>query len=172
MQYGPLGVKLWFNGDTSKDAEPLPSKPNRAPEEDHVTHYSGEEQLFNKTDAEAERRREQFYVNEPVKKPETLEEWMVELVLKKTFDEIDLRAYRKVRKTWRNKEDKSAKSEKDIDELLKTKKEEEPDFICKMCNLVFVSRKHYEVHKVGDKKSILVPSSYLREMGCLFNEHH
>merc|ERR1719209_2628040 len=36
----------------------------------------------------------------------------------------------------------------DIDDLLKKSKEEEPDFICKMCNLVFVSRKHYEVHKV------------------------
>ena len=37
----------------------------------------------------------------------------------------------------------------DIDDLLKKSKEEEPDFICKMCNLVFVSRKHYEVHKVS-----------------------
>merc|ERR550519_2667557 len=36
----------------------------------------------------------------------------------------------------------------DIEDLLKQSKEEEPDFICKMCNLVFVSRKHYEVHKV------------------------
>ena len=37
----------------------------------------------------------------------------------------------------------------DIEDLLKQSKEEEPDFICKMCNLVFVSRKHYEVHKVS-----------------------
>merc|ERR1719500_2616865 len=137
-QYGPLGVKLWFNGP-EKDApleEPAPappSKPNRAPEEDYVTRE--DERLNRPKDPEEERMKEQFYVKEPIKKPETLEDFIVNMLMAET-------------KRRRYKEFKAEKSEGAIDDMLASSKEAEPELVCKMCNLVFLERKHYEVHKV------------------------
>ena len=154
-QYGPLGVKLWFNG-AEKD-EPLeepapapPSRPNRAPEEDYVTR---EDERFNRPkDPEEERMKEQFYVKEPMRKPETLEEFLVNMLMVETNRRID----KKERKRERRREEerrvyeelKGVKSEGAIDALLASSKEEEPGLVCKMCNLVFEEKKHYEVHKV------------------------
>ena len=145
VQYGPLGVKLWFSGTSRGDSqftEPLPpAQPNRAPE-DHVTHHDEDTLFNNPRAAQEEKLREQFYVKEPMRPPDTLEEFLVKLILKKTFAAIDRR------EGGREKSMRRGKTEGEIDQLLRGAKDEEPDFICKMCNLVFASRKYYEVHKV------------------------
>ena len=161
-QYGPLGVKLWFNGP-EKDApleEPAPappSKPNRAPEEDYVTR---EDERFNRPkDPEEERMKEQFYVKEPIKKPETLEEFIVNMLMAETNRRIDKKERKREKRREeekrtkrederrRYKEFKAEKSEGAIDDMLASSKEAEPELVCKMCNLVFLERKHYEVRK-------------------------
>ena len=157
-EYGPLGVKLWFTKEESakvdsdeEDAET--SKPNRAPEEDHVTHRNTESEYTRKDPEEASFTKKEFIIQEPLKPivPETLEEWLANVIMKETNRRIDKKAKKREKKRLEALREEMAgegKSMGDIEDLLKQSKEEEPDFICKMCNLVFISRKHYEVHKV------------------------
>ena len=156
-EYGPLGVKLWFSKEESSkidsDDEEA-SKPNRAPEEDHVIHHNDKPEFTRKDPEEASFTKKEFTIQEPLKPivPETLEEWMANVIMKETFRRIDKKAKKREKKrleALRQEVAGEGKSMGDIEDLLKQSKEEEPDFICKMCNLVFVSRKHYEVHKVS-----------------------
>ena len=157
-EYGPLGVKLWFSKEESSkvdsdEEETEASKPNRAPEEDHVTHRNAESEYTRKDPEEASFTKKEFTIQEPLKPivPETLEEWLANIIMKETNRRIDKKAKKREKKRLEALREEMAgegKSMGDIEDLLKQSKEEEPDFICKMCNLVFVSRKHYEVHKV------------------------
>ena len=158
-EYGPLGVKLWFSKEESSkvdsdEEEAEASKPNRAPEEDHVIHHNDKPEFTRKDPEEASFTKKEFTIQEPLKPivPETLEEWMANVIMKETFRRIDKKAKKREKKrleALRQEVAGEGKSMGDIEDLLKQSKEEEPDFICKMCNLVFVSRKHYEVHKVS-----------------------
>ena len=136
----------------SDEEETETSKPNRAPEEDHVTHHHDPE-YSRKDPEEASFTKKEFTIQEPLKPivPETLEEWLANVIMKETNRRIDKKAKKREKKRLEAMREQMAgegKSMGDIEDLLKQSKEEEPDFICKMCNLVFVSRKHYEVHKV------------------------
>ena len=169
-EYGPLGVKLWFSKeesakpDSEEEEETAASKPNRAPEEDHVIHHNDQPEFSRKDPEEVSFTKKEFTIQEPVKPivPETLEEFLANVIMKETYRRIDKKAKKREKKRLEALRDQMARGERegrdeiagegksmaDIDDLLKKSKEEEPDFICKMCNLVFVSRKHYEVHKV------------------------
>ena len=156
-EYGPLEVELWFSKEESSKVDSdneETSKPNRAPEEDHVIHHNDKPEFTRKDPEEASFTKKEFTIQEPLKPivPETLEEWMANVIMKETFRRIDKKAKKREKKrleALRQEVAGEGKSMGDIEDLLKQSKEEEPDFICKMCNLVFVSRKHYEVHKVS-----------------------
>jgi len=130
LQYGPLGVKLWFSGD-DKNKETaggrIQEKPNRAPPEP-----------VGPTDDEKLEKAHQsdFYIKDPLHE-ESMEEFIEKLILKSVFQEISRRP---------------APSDLDIDRLLKNSKSDPsggavPETICKMCNLVFRHPGDCEEHR-------------------------
>ena len=125
LQYGPLGVKLWFGG--SKDTGgSVQDEPNRGPPEPVGP---TDDQKLEKV------QQDNFYIKDPVHE-ETIEEFVEKMVLRSVFEEINKRA-------------SLAPSEGDIDRLLKNTKSGggSADTICKMCNLVFRHPDDCEEHK-------------------------
>jgi len=128
LQYGPLGVKLWFSGD-DKNKETagglIQEKPNRAPPE--PVGPSDDEKL-------EKAHQSDFYIKDPLHE-ESMEEFIEKLILKSVFKEISRRP-----------------TPSDIDRLLKNSKSDPsggavPETICKMCNLVFRHPGDCEEHK-------------------------
>jgi len=126
LEYGPLGVKLWFSGDskikeiTSDSTTLTPSsssssssnssqaKPNRAPSEP-----------FNTDDDRFENvSKGQFFIKGPVHN-ETMEDFIEKIIIDAAWMEI-------------------------------LKRDGKTENVCKLCNLVFKSRKHHEEHKYTD----------------------
>jgi len=129
LQYGPLGVKLWFSGDDKgKDigGGSVQDEPNRGPPEPAGP---TDDQKLEKV------QQSDFYIKAPLHE-ETLEEFIQKIILRSVFEEINKRAA-------------LAPSEGDIDRLLKNTKSGggSADTICKMCNLVFRHPDDCEEHK-------------------------
>ena len=126
LQYGPLGVKLWFSGPNSDSKEAAIEKvPNRAPPE-----------LVGPTDDERLEKIQEgkFYIKAPLHE-ESLNDYLKRLILNSVFSAIDRKP-----------------SAQDIDILLKNTKSDPsggalPESICKMCNLVFKDQSSCEEHK-------------------------
>jgi len=123
LQYGPLGVKLWFGGEDKEGKDgggaSIQEEPNRGPPEP-----------VGPTDDEKLEKVQQanFYIKAPVHE-ETLEEFMENLILRPLFAEIS----------------RLHASEQDISRLLKNSSNAAT--ICKMCNLVFRHPGDCEEHK-------------------------
>lgn len=130
LQYGPLGVKLWFSGEEKNidlGGPSIQEEPNRAPPE--PAGPTDDEKLEKAHQSE-------FYIKDPLHE-ESLEEYFEKLILNSVFKEISRRP---------------KPSDLDIDRLLKNTKSDpsggaQPDSICKMCNLVFRHPGDCEEHK-------------------------
>jgi len=126
LQYGPLGVKLWFSGPNSDSREAAIEKvPNRAPPE--AVGPTDDERLEKIQEGE-------FFIKEPMHE-ESIDKYMKRLILDSVFSAIDHKP-----------------STQDIDILLKNTKSDPsggalPESICKMCNLVFKDQSSCEEHK-------------------------
>jgi len=128
LQYGPLGVKLWFSEKNVDLGGPsIQEEPNRAPPE--PAGPTDDEKLEKAHQSE-------FFIKDPLHE-ESLEEYLEKLILTSVFKEISRRPQ---------------PSDLDIDRLLKNTKSDpsggaHPDTICKMCNLVFRHPGDCEEHK-------------------------
>jgi len=128
LQYGPLGVKLWFGGEgKGKDiGASVQDEPNRGPPEPVGP---TDDQKLEKV------QQDNFYIKAPVHE-ESTEEFIEKMILRSVFEEINRRA-------------NLAPSDGDIDRLLKNSKSlwGSANTICKMCNLVFRHPADCEEHK-------------------------
>jgi len=133
MQYGPLGVKLWFSGEDKNDKEAQPrsqEQPNR-----------GLPEPAGPTDDEELQKAHQseFCIKEPVHQ-ENLEEYLSKLILNSVFTALSKRPSVPI------------PSDLDIDRLIKNTKSNPAsgapvETICKMCNLVFAVAEQCSEHK-------------------------
>ena len=117
LEYGPLGVKLWFSGDskikeitsdTSTASSSGQTAPNRAPSEP----FSTDDDRFENVS------KGQFFIKGPVHN-ESIEDFIEKIVLDAAWMEI-------------------------------LKRDGKAENVCKLCNLVFKSRKYYDEHKYTD----------------------
>lgn len=119
IEYGPLGVKLWFTGDSkikeiTFDTSPATSasssltQPNRAPSEP----FNTDDDRFEKVN------KGQFFIKGPVHN-ETIEDFIEKTILDAAWMEI-------------------------------LKRDGKAENVCKLCNLVFKSKKYYDEHKYTD----------------------
>eukprot|EP00092_Neocalanus_flemingeri_P028932 GFUD01031415.1.p1 GENE.GFUD01031415.1~~GFUD01031415.1.p1 ORF type:complete len:633 (+),score=147.08 GFUD01031415.1:135-2033(+) len=132
LQYGPLGVKLWFSAeDKSKDigGSNVQEEPNRAPPE--PSGPTDDEKL-------EKAHKSTFYIKEPLHE-ESMEEYLAKLLVNLVFTSISRRCA-------------NPPSDLDIDRFIKNTKSDPSsgapaDTICKMCNLVFKDTEHCDEHK-------------------------
>ena len=118
IEYGPLGVKLWFTGESknkeiqctpSSSTNPYNPEPNQPPDwQDHA-----DERMEGIT-------KGQFFIKGPVHN-ETMEDFLEKLIFETAWLEI-----------------------------IKRSGQMDSDNVCKLCNLVFISKKHLEEHKYTD----------------------
>jgi len=119
LEYGPLGVKLWFTGDskevgTTSSASSGAQEPNRAPPDNSFQPIENADERLECV------AKGQFFIKGPVHN-ETFEDYIQDLV----FDTAWL-------------------------EILKRSGQQSEENVCKLCNLVFVSKKCYDEHKYTD----------------------
>ena len=113
IEYGPLGVKLWFTGDSKEkeiNCSSATTEPNRPPPDP----------IFTITDDERLEcvAKGQFFIKGPVHN-ETMEDYLEKLIFETAWLEI-------------------------------LKKSGQQENVCKLCNLVFKSKKYYDEHKYTD----------------------
>ena len=113
IEYGPLGVKLWFTGD-SKNKEVTCTEPNRPPPDTNMYCPPSDDDRLECV------AKGQFFIKGPVHN-ETMEDYIEKIVFEAAWLEI-----------------------------LKRSGQQESENVCKLCNLVFVSKKCYDEHKYTD----------------------